>query len=59
MEVLMRKFLFVFTICLAAFFSLAAQDNTNDLYQQYLNQYKNNNQPAAAEPAKAAEPEKK
>ncbi len=54
MEVLMRKFFLAFAI-VAAFFALSAQDNTNDLYQQYLNQY-NNNQPAQAEPAKPAEP---
>ena len=54
MEVLMRRFFFAVAV-LAAFFSLSAQDNTNDLYQQYLNQY-NNNQPAPAQPA--AEPEK-
>lgn len=54
MEVLMRKFFFAIAI-VAAFFALSAQDNTNDLYQQYLNQY-NNNQPAQAEPAKPAEP---
>ena len=58
MEVLMRKFFLAFAI-VAAFFALSAQDNTNDLYQQYLNQY-NNNQPAQAEPAPApaAEPAK-
>ncbi|MBR4531506.1 hypothetical protein IKO70_03755 [bacterium] len=50
----MRKFFLAFAI-VAAFFALSAQDNTNDLYQQYLNQY-NNNQPAQAEPAKPAEP---
>ena len=50
----MRRFFFAVAV-LAAFFSLSAQDNTNDLYQQYLNQY-NNNQPAPAQPA--AEPEK-
>ena len=50
----MRKFFLVFAI-VAAFFALSAQDNSNDLYQQYLNQY-NNNQPAQAEPAKPAEP---
>ena len=49
----MRKFFFAFAV-VAAFFALSAQDNTNDLYQQYLNQY-NNNQPAQAEPAKPAE----
>ena len=58
MEVLMRRFFFAIMI-IAAFFALSAQDNSNDLYQQYLNQY-NNNQPApaqpAAEPAKPAEP---
>lgn len=54
MEVLMRKLFLAFAI-VAAFFALSAQDNTNDLYQQYLNQY-NNNQPAQAEPAKPAEP---
>ena len=54
MEVLMRKFFFASAI-IAVFFALSAQDNTNDLYQQYLNQY-NNNQPAQAEPAKPAEP---
>ena len=54
MEVLMRKFFFAIVI-IAAFCALSAQDNTNDLYQQYLNQY-NNNQPAQAEPAKPAEP---
>ena len=50
----MRKFFFASAI-IAVFFALSAQDNTNDLYQQYLNQY-NNNQPAQAEPAKPAEP---
>ncbi|MBR6421531.1 hypothetical protein IKS86_02300 [bacterium] len=50
----MRKFFFAFAI-VAVFFALSAQDNSNDLYQQYLNQY-NNNQPAQAEPAKPAEP---
>ena len=50
----MRKFFLAFAV-VAAFFALSAQDNTNDLYQQYLNQY-NNNQPAQAEPAKPAEP---
>ena len=50
----MRKFFLAFAI-VSAFFALSAQDNTNDLYQQYLNQY-NNNQPAQAEPAKPAEP---
>ncbi|MBO7126717.1 hypothetical protein J6W78_04145 [bacterium] len=50
----MRKFFLAFAI-VAAFFALSAQDNTNDLYQQYLNQY-NNNQPAKAEPAKPTEP---
>ena len=54
----MRRFFFAIMI-IAAFFALSAQDNSNDLYQQYLNQY-NNNQPApaqpAAEPAKPAEP---
>lgn len=50
----MRKFFLIFAV-LAAFFSLSAQDNTNDLYQQYMNQY-NNTQPAQAEPAKPAEP---
>ena len=58
MEVLMRRFFFAITI-VAVFFALSAQDNSNDLYQQYLNQY-NNNQPApeqpAAEPEKPAEP---
>ncbi len=54
MEVLMRKFFLAIAV-LTVFFSLSAQDNTNDLYQQYLNQY-NNNQPAQAEPAKPAEP---
>ena len=54
MEVLMRKFFLAFAI-VAAFFALSAQDNSNDLYQQYLNQY-NNNQPAQAEPAAPAEP---
>ena len=54
MEVLMRKFFLAFAI-VAAFFALSAQDNSNDLYQQYLNQY-TNNQPAQAEPAKPAEP---
>ena len=58
MEVLMRRLFFAIAI-IAAFFALSAQDNSNDLYQQYLNQY-NNNQPApaqpAAEPAKPAEP---
>ncbi len=54
MEVLMRKFFLAFAI-VAAFFALTAQDNSNDLYQQYLNQY-TNNQPAQAEPAKPAEP---
>ena len=49
----MRKFFVIFAI-FVAFFSLAAQDNTNDLYQQYLNQYKKD-QPAQAEPAKPAE----
>ncbi|MBQ3367797.1 hypothetical protein IJG44_02725 [bacterium] len=50
----MRKFFLAFAI-VAAFFALSAQDNSNDLYQQYLNQY-TNNQPAQAEPAKPAEP---
>ena len=50
----MRKFFFAIVI-IAAFCALSAQDNTNDLYQQYLNQY-NNNQPAQAEPEKPAEP---
>lgn len=67
----MRKFFFAAAV-FAVFFSLSAQDSTNDLYQQYLNQYKNNTPasepaPAAAEPAKkeeapapaAAEPAKK
>ena len=56
----MRKF-FLAVAVVAAFLSLSAQDNTNDLYQQYLNQYKSDNKPAAAEPAPApaAEPEKK
>lgn len=54
MEVLMRKFFLAFAI-VAAFFALSAQDNSNDLYQQYLNQY-TNNQPAQVEPAKPAEP---
>ena len=49
----MRKFFVIFAI-FVAFFSLAAQDNTNDLYQQYLNQYKKD-QPAQAEQAKPAE----
>ena len=57
MEVFMRRFFFAIAI-VAAFFALSAQDNSNDLYQQYLNQY-NNNQPqpapAQAEPAKPAE----
>ena len=39
MEVLMRKFFFAFAI-VAVFFALSAQDNSNDLYQQYLNQYR-------------------
>jgi len=50
----MRKFFFAIAI-VAAFFALSAQDNTNDLYQQYLNQY-SNNKPAQAEQAKPAEP---
>ncbi|MBQ4438309.1 hypothetical protein II898_05495 [bacterium] len=50
----MRKFFLAFAI-VAAFFALSAQDNSNDLYQQYLNQY-TNNQPAQVEPAKPAEP---
>ena len=50
----MRKFFFTVAIAVALF-SLSAQDNSNDLYQQYLNQY-NNNQPAQAEPEKPAEP---
>ena len=54
MEVSMRRFFLALAV-VAAFFALSAQDNTNDLYQQYLNQY-NNNQPAQAEPAKPAEP---
>lgn len=49
----MRKFFVIFAIFFA-FFSLAAQDNSNDLYQQYLNQY-NKEQPAQAEQAKPAE----
>jgi len=53
----MRKF-FLTVAVLFALFSLSAQE---DLYQQYMNQYKNNTpaQPAqqpAAEPAKPAEP---
>ena len=55
MEVLMRRFFFAIAI-VAAFFVLYAQDNSNDLYQQYLNQYNNNQpQPAQAEEAKPAE----
>ena len=58
----MRKFFFAALLCFAFSFSLFAQDST-DLYQQYLNQYKNNNNSetqnsATAAPAKA-EPEKK
>ena len=55
----MRKFFFAVAV-VAAFLSLSAQDSTNDLYQQYLNQYKND-KPAAADtaPAVAAEPAKK
>ena len=49
----MRKFFLIFAI-FVAFFSLSAQDNSNDLYQQYLNQYKKD-QPAQAEQAKPAE----
>ena len=57
----MRRFFFAIAI-VAAFFALTAEDNnSNDLYQQYLNQY-NNNQPqpapAQAEPAKPAEEKK-
>ena len=49
----MRKFFLIIAVS-AVFFSLSAQDSTNDLYQQYMNQY-TNNQPAQAEPAKPAE----
>lgn len=49
----MRKFFVIFA-AFVAFFSLMAQDNSNDLYQQYLNQYKKD-QPAQAEQAKPAE----
>ena len=48
----MRKFFVIFAV-LVAFFSLVAQDS-NDMYQQYLNQYKKE-QPAQAEQAKPAE----
>ena len=46
----MRKFFLGFAI-LVAFFSLTAQDSTNDLYQQYLNQYKKEKPAPAAQPA--------
>lgn len=48
----MRKFFVIFAVSVA-FFSLVAQDS-NDIYQQYLNQYKKE-QPAQAEQAKPAE----
>ncbi len=54
----MRRF-FLAVAIVAVFFALSAQDNSNDLYQQYLNQYNNNQQqpaPAQTEPAKPAEP---
>ena len=56
----MRKFFFAALLC-AVWFSLSAQDNSMDLYQQYLNQYNQDTkkeEPAPA-PAPAAAEEKK
>ena len=49
----MRK-IFLAAFLIAVSFSLFAQDNSMDLYQQYLNQYKQ--EPKKEEPAPAAQP---